>query len=146
MSDRQPATVTVFYDSDCGFCKVCVGVLLQWDRGRRVYPAAIQGSEGEALLAALASPERLRSAHLVTARGKLLSGGEAAPELLRQLPVGRPLGVLAAAMMPLTKLAYNLLTRLRSVVGPALPESWRRRAEVLIETRRRGTMPPTAAR
>jgi predicted DCC family thiol-disulfide oxidoreductase YuxK len=146
MSADRPAAVTVFYDSDCGFCKVCVGVLLRWDRGGRVYPASIQGPEGDSLLGPLAPSERLSSAHLVTADGVLLSGGEAAPALFRQLPAGRPLASLSAALMPVTKLVYRLLTRLRSVIGPALPERWRRGAEALIEARRQGTIPPTDAR
>ncbi len=146
MSAGRRADVTVLYDGDCGFCKICVGVLLRWDRDGRVYPAPIQSPEGDALLASLAPSERLRSAHLATAEGVLLSGGEAAPVLFRQLPGGRPLAGLSAMLMPATKLAYNLLTRLRSVIGPALPAGWRRRAEVLIETRRQSITPPTDAR
>lgn len=146
MSAGRRAEVTVLYDGECGFCKVCLGVLLKWDRGRRVYPAAIQSPEGSALLASLAPSERLRSAHLVTADGVLLSGGEAAPALFRRLPAGRRLASLAAMLMPVTKLAYNLLTRLRSVIGPTLPAGWRRRADALIETRRQGILPPTDVR
>lgn len=146
MSTGRRAAVTVLYDSDCGFCKVCVGVLLRWDRAGRVYPAAIQSAEGDVLLSSMTPAERLGSAHLVTAEGALLSGGEAAPALLRQLPAGRPLAALSAALMPVTKLAYRLLTRLRSGIGPALPEGWRRGAEMRIETRRQGTIPPTEAR
>lgn len=146
MSAHRPAAVTVLYDDDCGFCKVSVAVLLRWDRRGLIYPAPIQGREGEDLLAAMAPAERLQSAHLVTAEGTLLSGGEAAPALFRQLPGGRPLAALSAAAMPVTKLAYRLLTRLRSVIGPALPVAWRRGAERMIEDRRQGTMPPTTAR
>lgn len=146
MSAERRAPVTVLYDEDCGFCKVCVGALLRWDRRGRVRPASIQGPEGDALLASLAPSERLRSAHLVTADGTLLSGGAAAPELFRQLPAGRPLARLAATLMPLTKAVYRLLTRLRSVIGPALPERWRRDAEALIDARRQGAIPPTDAR
>lgn len=146
MSSAPRAAVTVLYDDDCGFCKVCVAVLLRWDRHRRVHPAPIQGPEGDALLSSLAPSARLRSAHLVTADGALLSGGAAAPALFRQLPAGRPLAVLTAALMPITKAFYRLLTRLRSVIGPALPEGWRRDADALIAARRRGTIPPTDAR
>jgi predicted DCC family thiol-disulfide oxidoreductase YuxK len=135
----------VFYDGECGFCKVCVALLLRWDRSRRLYPIAIQGPEGQRLLAPIPAPERLDSAHVMTAGGEILSGAEGAPALLRQLPGGRPLAALLAIAMPLTKLAYRFVTAARPAIGSILPAASRSWAtDVITERRRRGTTLPTA--
>ncbi|MDX6609419.1 MAG: DCC1-like thiol-disulfide oxidoreductase [Solirubrobacterales bacterium] len=134
----------VLYDGACGFCKVCVALLLRWDRSRRLYPLAIQDPEGQRLLAPIPEPERLRSAHVITAGGEILSGAEGAPALLRQLPAGRPLAALLAIAMPLTKLTYRLVTAARPAIGSILPAAWCRWATGLIAERRRGTRLPTA--
>lgn len=137
--------MTVFYDGDCGFCKLCVALLLRWDRARRLYPMPIQDPEAQALLASIPEGERLLSAHLRTASGQVLSGADAAPALLRQLPAGRPLAALAAWTMPLVRLAYRLVTWARPAIGSILPAAWCKWAAGLIAARRRGTTPPTAA-
>jgi predicted DCC family thiol-disulfide oxidoreductase YuxK len=134
----------VFYDRECGFCKVSVALLLRWDRWRRLEPIAIQESEGQRLLAPVPGPERLRSAHVITASGEILSGAQGAPPLLRQLPAGRSLATLLEIAMPLTKLAYRLLTAARPAIGSILPAAWCNWATGLIATRRRGTTLPTA--
>jgi predicted DCC family thiol-disulfide oxidoreductase YuxK len=136
--------VKVLYDGACGFCKVCVALLLRWDRSRRLDPIAIQDPEGQRLLAPIPEAERLRSAHAITAGGEILSGAEGAPALLRQLPAGRPLAALLAIAMPLTKLAYRFVTAARPAIGSILPAAWCRWATGLIAERRRGTTLPTA--
>jgi predicted DCC family thiol-disulfide oxidoreductase YuxK len=146
MSSGADAPTTVLYDEDCGFCKVSVSLLLRWDRDARLYPVAIQSREGQRLLSALDPAERLASAHLVTPDGDLLSGGEAAPALFGVLPLGRPLAVIAARAMPITVLVYRFLTRLRPRIGWMLSRSCRQRAELSIEERRCGSMPPTLSR
>lgn len=146
MSVEHQAQITVLYDGACKFCRVCVALLLRWDRCRRLYPLEIQSPRGQLLLAAAAPADRLRSAHLVTSDGALLSGAEAAPELFRALRYGAPLAALCAGLMPVTTAAYHVLTRLRGVVGSSLPEAWCTKADWLIADRRRGITPPTAAR
>jgi predicted DCC family thiol-disulfide oxidoreductase YuxK len=128
----------LFYDGACGFCKVCVALLLRWDRWRRLDPIAIQDPEGQRLLAPIPEAERLRSAHVMAANGEILSGAEGAPALLRQLPAGRPLAALLAIAMPLTRLVYRLVTAARPAIGWILPAAWRRWASGLIAERRRG--------
>ncbi len=134
----------VLYDGACGFCKVCVAVVLRWDRSGRLDPIAIQDHEGQRLLAPIPAPERLDSAHLMTADGEILSGAEGAPALLRQLPAGRPLAALLAIAMPLTRIGYRLVTAARPAIGSILPAAWCKWATGLIAERRRGTTLPTA--
>jgi predicted DCC family thiol-disulfide oxidoreductase YuxK len=136
--------MTVFYDGECGFCKVCVALLLLWDRSRRLRPLPIQDPEAQRLLASVPEGERLLSAHVRTEEGRVLSGADGAPALLRQLPGGRPLAVLASLAMPLARLVYRLVTWARPAIGRILPASWCGWATGLIAERRRGTTPPTA--
>lgn len=135
----------VLYDGECSFCKVCVALLLSWDRSRCLHPVPIQDPEGQRLLASIPKSERLSSAHVVTVEGTILSGAEGAPALCRQLPGGRPLAVLLSISMPLVRLAYRLLTSARSTIGSTLPAAWCRWATGLIIERQRGTTPPTVA-
>ncbi len=134
----------VFYDGECGFCKVCVALLLRWDRARRLYPMPIQEPEAQRLLASVPEGERLLSAHVRTREGAILSGAAGAPALLRQLPGGRPLAALASITMPLARLVYRLVTSARPAIGSILPAAWCSRATGRIAERRRGTTPPTA--
>jgi predicted DCC family thiol-disulfide oxidoreductase YuxK len=135
--------MTVFYDGECGFCKVCVALLLLWDRRRRLRPLPIQDPEAQRLLAPVPPRERLLSAHVRTGAGEVLSGADAAPALFEQLPGGRPLAWLASATMPLVRLVYRLVTGARPAIGSILPAAWCNWATGLIAERRRGMTPPT---
>jgi predicted DCC family thiol-disulfide oxidoreductase YuxK len=134
----------VFYDGECGFCKVCVALLLAWDRSLRLYPMTIQEPEGQLLLASVPGDERLGSAHVRAEEGTILSGAGGAPPVLRQLPGGSPLATIATIAMPLVRVAYRLVTSARPVIGSILPAAWCSWAEGRIAARRRGTTPPTA--
>jgi len=142
--DATVTSMTVFYDGECGFCKVCVALLLLWDRSHRLRPLPIQDPEAQRLLAPVPQAERLLSAHVRTADGAVLSGAEGAPALLGQLPGGRPLSALSAAVMPVTRLTYRLVTWARPAIGSILPAAWCSWATGFI-AERRGTTPPTAA-
>lgn len=146
MSVQSQARVTVLFDSSCCFCQVFMAAFLLWDRQGHVYPIPIQSRAGEQFLAAMPQSKRLASAHLVDSNGTVLSGGEAAPTLFRQLPGGRYVAAGLAAAMPLTRLFYGFLTWLRPIIGPLLPRSWCARGESRIAVHARGTMPPTALR
>ena len=135
--------MTIFYDGDCGFCKVCVALLLLWDRRQRLRPLPIQDPGAQQLLASVPEGERLLSAHVRTQRGEVLSGADGAPALLRQLPGARPLALLTVATMPLARLVYRLVTGARPAIGSILPAAWCNWATGLIAERRRGMTPPT---
>jgi predicted DCC family thiol-disulfide oxidoreductase YuxK len=91
--------------------------ILRWDRHRRLRPVAMQDPEAGELLAGMEEPARTGSWHLVTADGRVYSAGAAFPPLLRLLPGGRPLAVLASAFPGLTERGYRWVARTR---GPAV--------------------------
>jgi predicted DCC family thiol-disulfide oxidoreductase YuxK len=137
--------ITVFYDGACGFCKLCVALLLQWDGKHRLFPMTIQEPEAQRLLASIPAAERLSSAHVLTESGVILSGADGAPAVLSKLPGGRVPAALTTAAMPLARLAYRLVTSARPAIGSILPAAWCRWAAGRIAGRRRGTTPPTVA-
>src|SRR5205085_5688690 len=65
----------VLYDSDCGFCKWLLSILLRWDRAERLRPVALQSPEAGDLLRELTPAARMASWHLVSPTGELRSGG-----------------------------------------------------------------------
>jgi predicted DCC family thiol-disulfide oxidoreductase YuxK len=111
---------TILYDSDCGFCKWSLHKILAWDRNERLRAVPIQSEEGERLLASIDPEKRLESAHLVTADGRVLSGGAAAPAVLRLLPGGFPLAALTALFPGATDRSYRWVARNRSRISQTL--------------------------
>ena len=58
-------THAIVYDPDCGFCRVCVAVVLKWDRERRLRPVALRSTEADRMLAGMPEDEQMASWHLV---------------------------------------------------------------------------------
>ncbi|MGD2216875.1 MAG: DUF393 domain-containing protein [Gemmatimonadales bacterium] len=80
---------TLIYDGDCQFCRRQVNRLRKMDQGRRLETVPFQTAD-------LARHGIERSAaeeamHLVAPGGTVWRGAEAARELFRLLPFGRPL-------------------------------------------------------
>jgi predicted DCC family thiol-disulfide oxidoreductase YuxK len=111
-----PRAVLVF-DADCRFCRRALERVLALDRRRRLRPVALQDPEADELLAALAPEERAASWHLVAEDGRVFSAGAAFPPLLRLLPGGRPLAVLAERFPGATERGYRLAARNRGRLG-----------------------------
>jgi predicted DCC family thiol-disulfide oxidoreductase YuxK len=86
------------------------------------------------MLGDMPAGERMASWHLVE-DGRVYSGGEAVPRLLRVLPGGRPLGWLAAAVQPLTNLAYRFVAERRTAFGRLVPAGAKRRAAARLRVR-----------
>ena len=118
----------VLYDEDCGFCRWSLAKLLAWDRRRRLRPVAIQSAEGRRLLTGLSEEEMLASWHLIR-DGRRYSAGAAFPPVLRLLPGGAPLALLAAAVPGLSERGYGFVARHRGAFGRLIPQGARRRAE-----------------
>jgi predicted DCC family thiol-disulfide oxidoreductase YuxK len=119
---RDPAAV--LYDRDCGFCRWSVARLLALDRRRRLRPVALQSPEAQRLLPDMDEERRFASAHLVTADGRVYSGGDAVVPLLGHLPAGRALSA-AARLIPaaLWRGGYDRIAARRSAFGPRLPRA-----------------------
>lgn len=119
MSEHPERTV-LLYDEDCGFCRWSSERILAWDRRGLLRAEAIQSAEGERWLADVPPELHLDSWHLVTQDGEVRRAGAAVGLLLRLLPFGGPLALLAEAVPPLTERAYRLLARNRDRLGRAL--------------------------
>jgi predicted DCC family thiol-disulfide oxidoreductase YuxK len=130
-------TATLLYDSDCGFCRWCLGKVLAWDRGRALRPMAIQSEEAERLLAGMPEDERLASWHLVDGDGTIRSAGAAFPGLFRLLPGASPLAALISRIPRATDRAYRWVAGNRSRWGKLVTDGAKRRADRRIADRSR---------
>jgi predicted DCC family thiol-disulfide oxidoreductase YuxK len=116
-------SAVLLYDSDCGFCRWSVDKVLAWDRRRRLRPLALQAAEADGLLGVVDEETKMGSWHLVTADGRVYSGGAAAAPLFRLLPGGRPFAALFAAFPGITDRTYRLVARNRDRLGRVVGES-----------------------
>jgi predicted DCC family thiol-disulfide oxidoreductase YuxK len=116
--------IVVFYDEDCGFCRWTLGLLLSWDRARRLRPATIQSAEGSRVLAAIDPVTRLESAHVALPDGRVFSGGAAFEHVAPLLPAGAPLAALARMFPGAADRGYRMVAGHRTDIGPRLPRSW----------------------
>jgi predicted DCC family thiol-disulfide oxidoreductase YuxK len=133
--DSGMAPVTLLYDSDCGFCRWCLGKVLAWDRRRELRPVAIQSDEADGLLGGMPNQERLSSWHLIDGGGSVRSAGAAFPGLLRLLPGGAPLAALTARAPRATERAYRWVAENRSRWGKLVTDGAKRRADRRIDER-----------
>jgi predicted DCC family thiol-disulfide oxidoreductase YuxK len=112
--------VTVLYDDGCGFCMWSVSKVVAWDRQHRLRFAPIRSASGDVLLEGMGPISRDGSWHLITRDGRVVSAGAAVPLLLRELPLGRPLARLAAALPRTTDGLYRAVARKRGALGRLL--------------------------
>jgi predicted DCC family thiol-disulfide oxidoreductase YuxK len=128
---------TLLYDSDCGFCRWCLGKVLAWDRRHALRPMALQSEQASPLLAGMPEEQRLASWHLVDSDGAVRSAGAAFPELFRLLPGGAPLAAITSRAPRVTDRAYRWVAGNRSRWGKLVTDGAKRRADRRIENRRR---------
>ncbi len=129
----------ILYDPDCGFCRVCVALLLRWDRHGRLRPVALTDPEADRLLEGMPEDERMASWHLVTSDGAVRSAGTAFSPLLRLLPGGAPLAGLAERFPRAADRGYRWVADHRTLFGRPLPAALKRWADrVISESQRDG--------
>jgi predicted DCC family thiol-disulfide oxidoreductase YuxK len=108
---------SVLYDEDCGFRRWGVDRLLRLDRRRELEAVPIQRAEGADLLSSMTADDRLESWHVRSPGGRIWSGGEAMPVILRLLPAGKgPARVAARSSCTVDRL-YRFVARNRSMLG-----------------------------
>jgi predicted DCC family thiol-disulfide oxidoreductase YuxK len=107
----------ILYDPDCGFCRVCVALVLSWDREGRLRP--VPG-------------EDLESWQLILPDGTILSAGDAFPALFRLLPGGAPFAWLTGRFPGAANRAYRWVADRRSGFGRLLPGAAKRWADRVI--------------
>ena len=110
----------VVYDRDCGFCRWSADRIRAWDHRGRLRFVPLQAREADTLLHDVPPERRSTSWHLVETDRRVWSAGAALPRLLRTLPGGTPVAVLAEAMPGLTDLAYARIARRRGALGRLL--------------------------
>ena len=128
--------VTLIYDSDCGFCRWCLGKVLAWDRRHAVRPVALGTEEADRLLAGTPEGERMSSWHLVDSAGQVHSAGAGFAPLFRSLPGGSPLAAVATRFQRTTERGYRIIAGNRSLWGHFVSEGAKRRADLKIAARR----------
>jgi predicted DCC family thiol-disulfide oxidoreductase YuxK len=112
------------YDRDCGFCRVCVAVVLKWDRDGRLEP--VPG-------------ENLDSWRLILPDGSERSAGAAFSPLFRLLPGGEPFARLVDRFPGASERGYRWVAGRRTAFGRAIPDRVRRWADrVISESAPRG--------
>ena len=127
--------VILIYDSDCGFCRWCLGKVLAWDRRRAVRPVALGTEEATRLLGDMPAAERYSSWHLVEEGGAVRSAGAWFQPLLRLLPGGSPLAALAGRFPSATERAYRTVSGNRGIFGKLVTDGAKRRADARIGER-----------
>ena len=131
-----PLSRTPFiYDADCGFCRAATALFLAWDRSHRLRPVALESAEAAELLRELSEEERGGSWHLVEADGTVRSSGAGFAPLFRLLPGGRPAAAVADRFPQPAERAYRFVANRRTVLGRALPQQVKCRADELIRRR-----------
>jgi predicted DCC family thiol-disulfide oxidoreductase YuxK len=120
MPELRESPLVVLYDSDCGFCKVTLAMLLSWDRARRLTPLPIQSSGGEQLLSGISAQDRLASWHLIDGAGVVHSAGAGVPLLFAALPRGAMISRLSSRFPTITSRAYDWVAAHRTLLGRPL--------------------------
>jgi predicted DCC family thiol-disulfide oxidoreductase YuxK len=119
---------TVLYDSDCGFCRWALGLLLALDRTGRLRPVALGTEDANRLLGDLSPEQRGDAWHLVSPAGRRWSAGAAAAPLLALIPGGRLPAKLLALAPNGTERTYRWVANHRSTFSRLIPSGAKRRA------------------
>jgi predicted DCC family thiol-disulfide oxidoreductase YuxK len=133
MAGQDPSAL--FYDAECGFCRVTAGVVLAWDRDRRLTPIALQDAAAAQQLSDLSEAERMASWHLVAPDGSRRSGGDALAPLFETLPRGVRLAALARRFPAGAERLYAFTAGHRDRLAKLVPSRLRRGAEATIKQR-----------
>ena len=112
----------ILYDEDCGFCRWSLSKILDWDRGKRLRPVALQSEEADEYLGDMHQGRKMASWHLVDPEGTVWSAGAAAAPLFRLLPGGGLLALIAAAVPGFTEWLYRLIAGNRELLARFIGE------------------------
>lgn len=109
----------IFYDQDCGFCLRMLRIVYRRDQHahRRLFPIALQDRATERELPELSMEERMKSWHLKTPSGEVLSGGAAIAPLIELLDLPQSLASLARSHPNLADRGYRWVADHRSMFG-----------------------------
>lgn len=119
---RMPAVAeisspTLIYDGECGICQQAVSLLKRWDREHVLHYLPFQDQAVARF--GIALPKLAAAMHLILPDGRVFTGADAAPELLRLFPGKRWLAPLfqIPGVLPLGRRIYAwIATRRRCLV------------------------------
>jgi predicted DCC family thiol-disulfide oxidoreductase YuxK len=98
-----------------------------------LWDATLQNPEADALLPGMTPEQRMASWHLVGDDGRVYSGGDAFPPLLRLIPGGGPVARVLAAFPWLGRVGYRAVAARRSLLGRVISARRSARARERIE-------------
>ena len=119
----EPATLS--YDGECGICRRSMELVRRWDREQRIAYVRLQDPAvqrfGIALPALAAAMHLVFPAHDGT--GRVFSGADAVPEILKLLPGKRPLAAVFAVpgVRPVARRIYAWIAARRHCVVRSAP-------------------------
>jgi predicted DCC family thiol-disulfide oxidoreductase YuxK len=134
-SELHESQATLLYDAECRFCRWAMGVLLLWDRRRRLFPLALQEPAADRLLADLAPEQRMETWHLIASGGVRHSGGMAFVPLFELLPAGQPLARLAGRFPAVATRLYDAVAGHRNQLAKLIPKRLQRLAARRLQER-----------
>jgi predicted DCC family thiol-disulfide oxidoreductase YuxK len=137
----------ILYDPDCGFCRVCVAVVLTWDRAGRLVPVPLGSPEANDLLRGMPEAEQWASWHLLEpgwqgnvaenatnpCHPEIRSAGAGFSVLFRLLPGGTPFALVAERFPDAADRAYRWVADRRGAFGRVVPRPVRRWADRVIQ-------------
>jgi predicted DCC family thiol-disulfide oxidoreductase YuxK len=133
LTPERGKAASILYDADCGFCRWSLAQVLRLDRHSRLRPVPLQDPEAETLLTGMTPDQRMASWHLVGEDGRVYSGGDAFPPLLRLIPGGGPVARVLAAFPSFGRVGYRAVAARRSSLGRLIPARSSARARERIE-------------
>ena len=147
------ASTPLLDDPDCGFCRVCVAVILSWDRPGRLKPVALGTDEANDLLRGMPEAEQMASWHVVVPgceqnvpendpilyHPEIWSGGAAFSVLFRLLPWGGAFALITDRFAGAADRGYRWVAHHRGAFGRVMPTRVRRWADRVISETRPGS-------
>lgn len=119
-----PMSPTLIFDGQCGICRRSVAVLKRWDREQVLRFVPFQ-DERAVREFGIALPALAAAMHLVLPDGRVFTGADAAPPLLRMLPGKRWLAWLfrMPGVLPLARRVYAwIAARRHCLVRGTVPD------------------------
>ncbi|HKA59434.1 MAG TPA: DUF393 domain-containing protein [Gemmatimonadales bacterium] len=112
---------TLIYDGECGICQQAVELLKKWDREHLLRYVPFQDSAAVSRFG-IALPALAAAMHLVLPNGRVYSGADAVPELLRLLRGKRWLAPLfdIPGVRPVARRIYAWIAMRRHCLVPGL--------------------------
>ena len=118
----SPTNPTLIYDGECGICQQAVALVRRWDREHVLHYIPFQDEVAVARFG-IALPALAAAMHLVLPDGRVYTGADALPKLLRLFPGKRWLALLfwIPGVLPLARRIYARIAIRRHCLVRSIP-------------------------